>query len=201
MMDLVTLGIALYTSFYSLDGCNETISSYPRKSHMQFPPHMSPAALSAGLKARKYVRGTLRCKRDDWTECYVIVHSEDKTSARRAVVVSGRLRVNRALDGDVVALELMSTVRDAADEPAVDDRVQTEGNVEAVDECAQPTVASLEGLAADSAEGGASGQLYGRVVGIIRRNWRQYAGVLDATQVMGDIVEGDATTVSFIPVY
>ena len=55
------------------------------------------------------MRGTLRVKRDDWTDCYVVVHTAEG-QPRKSVVIKGRLNVNRAVDGDVVAVELLPEV-------------------------------------------------------------------------------------------
>ena len=149
-----------------------------RAWRLQHPPHLSPEDLAAGIKSRRLLKGTLRCKRDDWSDCYLVVHSADKKAPRRAVHVSGRMRVNRALDGDVVAVELVDSERDEADAPSsVDDG--TRGPVEAVAETAEPTIAAVEGLSEESSDSSKEKPLYGRVVGIVRRNWRQYAGVLE----------------------
>ena len=164
---------------------------------MQHPPHTSPEEIAAGIKSKRLLKGTIRCKRDDWTECYVVIHSEDKLAPRRAVHISGRMRVNRALDGDVVAVELLDSERDEAEVPLAPVESQVSSNVEATAETAEPTIAAIEGLSEEPSNSSKEKTLYGRVVGIVRRNWRQYAGVLE--EVKSD--ETDATTfATFYPV-
>lgn len=102
------------------------------------------------------------------------------------------------MDGDVVAIELVAGPPTAA-ELALDAQLfhqqdGEDGSEEAGvrEETAAPTAELLEGLqeqpasgAAPSATGlfgpqGDGRMLYGRVVGVLRRNWRQYAGSLQA---------------------
>ena len=172
---------------------------------------MSTADLNSGLKSKRYLRGTLRCKRDDWTDCYVIVHSENKKQARRAVMVTGADRVNRALDGDVVALEIVSAPS-LAPPTRVSLQKKARSEAGAVEECAEPSVDAIEGIAAEpGGSSGSSQQEFGAVVGILRRSWRQYAGVLDVDSAPAkdsskvsrglDGDDGDASRIiSFIPV-
>ena len=163
---------------------------------MQHPPHLSPEEIATGIRTKRLLKGTIRCKRDDWTECYVVVHSEDKLAPRRAVNISGRMRVNRALDGDVVAVELTETERDCNDDIAP--AGGGEGNeVKAAEETAEPSIAAIEGLAEEPTSATKEKTLHGKVVGIVRRNWRQYAGILE--EVQSDDIEA-TTFATFYPV-
>ena len=74
-----------------------------------YPVHLTMTDLSSGLRSKRLMRGTLRVKRDDWTDCYVVVHTAEG-QPRKSVVIKGRLNVNRAVDGDVVAIELLPEV-------------------------------------------------------------------------------------------
>ena len=74
-----------------------------------YPVHLTMTDLSSGLRSKRLMRGTLRVKRDDWTDCYVVVHTAEG-QPRKSVVIKGRLNVNRAVDGDVVAVELLPEV-------------------------------------------------------------------------------------------
>ena len=44
--------------------------------------------VATGLKSKRYLKGTLRVKRDDWSDCYVVVHTTEGQS-RRAISVTG----------------------------------------------------------------------------------------------------------------
>jgi len=165
-----------------------------------YPAHLSMEAISAGLRSGQILRGSLRViggangGPDSWKRCYAVVNSKD--GGRRFLDVVGARRVNRAVDGDVVALELCAA--DATPAEAAFDRllasigstsnavpanfagIQDE-NLEASAEMEEGVAAAgagVEGDETDSENGSSKGpeKLCARVVGIIRRNWRQYAG-------------------------
>jgi exosome complex exonuclease DIS3/RRP44 len=117
------------------------------------------------------------------------------------------LNVNRAIDGDLVALELVdpASVQTSSSSSAMDvgdDSVPAaeEGAI-VPNENAEATYEAIEGIASDSK---VTVALQGKVVGIIRRNWRQYAGSLDMRDQQvtnsGDTEGALATSVQFIPV-
>lgn len=149
-----------------------------------------------GLKTRRFLKGTIRCERDSIFDCYVVVHSADGVT-RKSVQIKGSQRVNRAVDGDVVAIELVAGPPTAEEErlSAISSGVASTSNEESVgvmEETAAATADAIEGIASSSSKKSdgkvatnvfsadfASGELHGRVVGVIRRNWRQYAGSLE----------------------
>lgn len=195
-----------------------------------FPLHLPMNEVMEGLKTRRFLKGTIRCERDSIFDCYVVVHSSDGVT-RKSVQIRGSQRVNRAVDGDVVAIELV-------DGPPTDeeDRLsfissgglsgsRKEEGAGVREETAALTADALEGIAHLPAKSSNSktatnvfssefpaGDLFGRVVGVIRRNWRQYAGSLEpavttAASVMdvGGDVEGlggnhSSTAMLFVPV-
>jgi len=70
-----------------------------------YPPHLSSQTLSRGLQTNRYYQGIYRSDRDSHTEGYVTIRrGEDRV----AVVIRGKADVNRAVDGDIVAIELHS---------------------------------------------------------------------------------------------
>ena len=165
-----------------------------------YPAHLPSDAISAGLRAGRVLRGNLRViggangGPDSWKKCYAVVNAKD--GGRRFLDVVGPSRVNRAVDGDVVALELCEA--DATPSEAAFDRLlasigSTSNNVPAnmagiQDENLEVSAEMQEGGSSAAAGGGGdetdsengsskgSEKLCARVVGIIRRNWRQYAG-------------------------
>jgi len=135
----------------------------------------------AGLKAKKFVKGCIRCARGSLDDCYVVLHrGEDEE--RVSVKVQGKLRVNRAVDGDVVALEVTTEAVDWQEAEAHAEAEATPA-VRVAEETGEASVEVIEGIAPQPSL--ASTQLHGRVVGIIRRNWRQYAGSLVGTAAIG----------------
>lgn len=139
------------------------------------------------MQAKKFYRGVIRCARDGQSDYYVVIHKDD--GSRTSVQIHGREYSNRAIDGDVVAVELIDTrsvninVRDVCIISS-----------EVTSETAEPTIEAIEGLPLER-----SAVQHGRVVGIVRRNWRQYAGSLvgateqfkgTASETQGDSVDG-----------
>jgi hypothetical protein len=75
------------------------------RGQYSYAPHIASSTLSHGLRTNRYYQGVYRSNRDSYTEGYVTIRrGEDRV----AVVVSGREDVNRAVDGDIVAVELFS---------------------------------------------------------------------------------------------
>jgi exosome complex exonuclease DIS3/RRP44 len=121
------------------------------------------------------------------------------------------LNVNRAIDGDLVALELVdpssvsgSSAMDlGGEEEAAVQKSAEETGASVPNENAEATYDVIEGIASEEKTTG-SVALQGRVVGIIRRNWRQYAGSLDMRDAQvtrgGDVEGAVATSVQFVPV-
>jgi exoribonuclease R len=143
--------------------------------------------MTKGIKNKKYYRGVLRCRgggRLGYDDCYIVVHQDSpgtggkKKATRWSVSIKGRERINRALDGDLVAVEIISAAEES-EQPkniSLHSSEMEKNSVGIAEETAVPSAADLEGLQKQT-----EGDKQGRVVGIIRRNWRQYAGsvVLD----------------------
>ena len=199
-----------------------------------FPVHLPLHEVMEGLKTRQFLKGTIRCERDSIFDCYVVVHSADGVT-RKSVQIKGSQRVNRAVDGDVVAIELVAGPPTAEEErlSAISSGFassRSDDSVGVMEETAAATADVIEGITTTSvkkADGKvatnvfsaefASGELHGRVVGVIRRNWRQYAGSLEplpasaAAAVSSDLMDvtGEAdglggshssATLLFVPV-
>lgn len=155
-------------------------TSYSRES--LFPNHLALEDMTKGIKNKKYYRGVLRCRgggRLGYDDCYIVVHQDSpgaggkKKAARWSVSIKGRERINRALDGDLVAVEIISATEESEQlkEISLHSSEMEKNSVGIAEETAIPSAADLEGLQKQS-----EGDKQGRVVGIIRRNWRQYAG-------------------------
>ncbi len=168
-----------------------------------YTAHYPMSQILTGLQTKKVLKGVIRCNRNSSNDCYVIL-SKDMHGKRTSVKIQGHKRVNRAVDGDVVAIELMNFPFDWATEeeeeedsrgnPSQDGNSNMGATIAA--ETADPTIEALEGIQSSSSLSSSSSrqsnkedtndeQLHGRVVGIIRRNWRQYAGSLIAEKNIG----------------
>jgi exosome complex exonuclease DIS3/RRP44 len=121
------------------------------------------------------------------------------------VYLLGSKHINRAVDGDVVAIKLLDaadlqlySLEQGDEGDGEEGEAQEQEQVGVKDSTAAPSAEALEGIATSSNQGttagnifsssgggggggaaGAQQQLFGRVVGILRRNWRAYAGSLD----------------------
>ncbi|KAG5180708.1 hypothetical protein JKP88DRAFT_349459 [Tribonema minus] len=155
-----------------------------------YPPHLPMSELTAGIKSGRLFQGTLRVERSNWTECYVIVQGLQEQE-RIAVYVRGPEHVNRAVDGDVVAIEMLPPQEWTDDRPGKQgakengtsaaatpaDQEDSEEQKNLVPDITAPqAVEDLEG----TVKVAANARPRGRVVGVIRRNWRQYCGSLEA---------------------
>jgi exosome complex exonuclease DIS3/RRP44 len=168
-----------------------------------YEPHVSSSDLSRGLRANRYHQGVYRSDRDTHTGGYVTLRRGEE---RVAVVVRGRADVNRAVDGDIVAVELFAIERwlsvavdddDADDdggghgrdkatksggeEGRVEDAVVGGGRTGIAADTAEPTVRDIDNIAEEvpvDDEGRTLRRPAGRVVGIIRRNFhnRNFCG-------------------------
>lgn len=183
-------------------------------SELTFPPHLTSAEIAERLRERTVLKGVLRCQRDDYSQCYVIVHGNgDGESFKKSLLISGmqffgtlcrkfsslsanyfdagNINVNRATDGDLVAVEVTRSANSSKHSvPVVSSRafdglvgtgnVEVSGDVqEATEDCIELLDESVEAAIPEQEE------LRGRVVGILRRNWRQFAGsVIDVSDFL-----------------
>lgn len=92
------------------------------------------------------------------------------------ILLQGRESLNRAVDGDIVAIELLPQNEwSGPSEIVLQDDQEDPGDVLEQELSVEPAVAATV----------ADRQPCGRVVGIIRRKWRQYCGILQPSLVNG----------------
>ncbi|KDO31060.1 hypothetical protein SPRG_22126 [Saprolegnia parasitica CBS 223.65] len=143
-----------------------------------YEEHKSMSEVLAGIKNKRFFQGTLRCNRDHWMECSVLIHGLN--DSRVPVLISGHDYINRAMDGDVVAIELLP--KHLWKKPSESFNVHSE---KADDEdTARATEAPEIGVAEPTLSttaiaDGDELKPCGRVVGIIQRNWRRYCGSIE----------------------
>ncbi|CAG9826475.1 unnamed protein product [Diabrotica balteata] len=131
-----------------------------------FPPHLSNVALLTGVKEGKLYQGTFRASRDNFLEGFVNVDA-----FKDSVLLQGRSGLNRAVDGDIVVVEVFNEENWVAPSDIV---LEDEGAAEAsIDE-----VELKEGELKQAQNKTGEVRPTGKVVGIIRRKWRQYCGIL-----------------------
>ena len=206
----------------------------PGRNSLHYPPHAPMNDILAGLRSRKYFRCTIRCSgrpssgsgpaAESWKTCYAIVHKADGT--RVSVAIEGERSVNRALDGDVVAIAIIQDEEEKYNGGNCDvDESFPLGVGEVISSTAEPSSFQIEGLSAPSENednkltGKDQGRKEvktstcstkpktvaslqaverGRVVGIIRRNWRQYAGSMVPLESLNHIDKNGANASNFL---
>jgi exosome complex exonuclease DIS3/RRP44 len=187
----------------------------PAKRARLYSEHLSQSAITRGLKEGRLHQGALRVSRFNPFEGFV---GSDAVGAD--ILLSGRVDMNRALDGDIVAVELLpeaswkrvsARLPGGKKAPAAAGGADAGGDVEEEEEA--PDAALLQVApgehygdeAAAAALLGEGARPTGRVVGIIRRNWRTrgYCGSLEPAREGAEArraAAGAATSALFVPV-
>lgn len=152
----------------------------PSKRKGIYLEHKPMSEITSGLLHRIYHQGKLRVNRYNPLEAYV-----GSESIGDEIVIYGRVNMNRAFDGDVVAVELLpkdqwSGVKSFI---AVDDDEDEENEEDGIhmvpssaDDAPRNTIVAK---AHSRSTPIISDRPVGRVIGIIKRNWSSYCGSLE----------------------
>jgi exosome complex exonuclease DIS3/RRP44 len=167
-----------------------------------FREHLQMSEVLTGIKNKRFFQGVIRCNRDHWLECHVLIHGVD--DARVPVLIQGKENINRAIDGDVVAIQLLpknqwkkpsdSFATQASGKELESDSDSDEEESQSIG-MAEPTVAPEEAELVNS-DLILNLKPTGRVVGIIQRNWRKYCGSLEPPRSETDVKSSSL----FVPV-
>ncbi|XP_011146134.1 exosome complex exonuclease RRP44 [Harpegnathos saltator] len=146
--------------------------SYTSDSHEpdMFPCHLGPAEIHDGISSGKLLQGTFLASRENFLEGNVNVEGRE-----RAIFVQGRTNLNRAIDGDIVAIELLPDNQWSSPSEIV---LQDEEIADADD-----VPEDEKTFAKYSASKTKERIPTGKIVGIIRRKWRQYCGILQPSAI------------------
>ncbi|XP_067842648.1 exosome complex exonuclease RRP44 [Heptranchias perlo] len=136
-----------------------------------FAEHLPLSRVQQGIKSSHYFQGTFRANRDNYLEATVWIHGEE--GENREILIQGLKNLNRAVHEDVVAVELLPKEKWVAPSAVV---LQDEGQVEDEEE------EEKEGLLKNVTTKNFS-KPTGKVVGIIKRNWRSYCGMISKSQI------------------
>lgn len=176
------------------DAADEGAAGPSKKRARIYPDHRGMSELVQGIKAGRLHQGTLRVNRYNCSEGWVA-----SESVGQDILVSGWVDMNRAMDGDVVALEILPEAQWKAEST----RLRGPGANDPGPPTAAPSTPELDHLLEEEeAEEPAGAGVFdpdnhpevgpgpgslqggkrptGRVVGIITRNWRTrgYCGSL-----------------------
>ncbi|XP_066249115.1 exosome complex exonuclease RRP44 [Euwallacea similis] len=131
-----------------------------------FPPHLSTSELLKGVKEGILHQGIFRASKDNFLEGFVNVDS-----FKDPILVQGRSGLNRAVDGDIVAVEVFKKENwISPSEIILEDEGASDETIEDVEEKERV----LKNIKVHKSEIKPTG----RVVGIVRRKWKQYCGIL-----------------------
>ncbi|XP_056663826.1 exosome complex exonuclease RRP44 isoform X3 [Monodelphis domestica] len=138
-----------------------------------FPEHVPLSKLQQGIKSGTYLQGTFRASRENYLEATVWVHGDDEEN--REIILQGLRNLNRAVHEDIVAVELLPKSQWVAPSSVVlQDDGQNGDDVEDEEEKENTLKTAInEKMLRPS----------GRVVGIIKRNWRPFCGMLSKSDI------------------
>uniref|UniRef100_A0A8P4KRV5 Exosome complex exonuclease RRP44 n=1 Tax=Dicentrarchus labrax TaxID=13489 RepID=A0A8P4KRV5_DICLA len=155
----------------SSDDKNEITSS-----KVLFPEHLPLSRIQAGIKSGSFLQGSFRASRDNYLEATVFVQGEGEDSTE--VLIQGLQNLNRAVHQDVVAVQLLPRNQWVAPSAVV---LQDEGTAKD-DDAEEEEEEKLQYLN-DLRVPVSASKPTGKIVGIIKRSWRPYCGMLNASQI------------------
>ncbi|XP_044540905.1 exosome complex exonuclease RRP44-like [Gracilinanus agilis] len=135
-----------------------------------FPEHLPLSKLQQGIKSGAYLQGTFRASRENYLEATVWLHGDDEENGE--IILQGLRNLNRAIHEDIVAVELLPKSQWVAPSSVV---LQDDGQNGDDEEVKENTlkIAVNEKMLRPS----------GRVLGIIKRNWRPFCGMLSKSDI------------------
>ncbi|KAI7810659.1 putative exosome complex exonuclease RRP44 [Triplophysa rosa] len=140
-------------------------------SKLLFSEHLPLSRIQAGIKNGVLLQGTFHANRDNYLEGTVFIQQDEKYVTE--VLLQGLQNINRAVHQDVVAVELFPKECWVAPLSVV---LQDDGpNDEDAEEDETPNkILTSKSIVRKPT---------GRVVGIIKRNWRPFCGMLSQSQI------------------
>ncbi|EPQ19859.1 Exosome complex exonuclease RRP44 [Myotis brandtii] len=140
-----------------------------------FSEHLPLSKLQQGIKSGTYLQGTFRASRENYLEATVWVHGDAEENKEASIILQGLKNLNRAIHEDIVAVELLPKNQWVAPSSVVlQDEGQNEDDVEKEEETERILKTAVNEKMLKPT---------GRVVGIIKRNWRPYCGMLSKSDI------------------
>ncbi|GAB7350860.1 hypothetical protein MBLNU459_g1386t1 [Dothideomycetes sp. NU459] len=172
------------------------------KAELLYPDYLSLSKMITGVKAGTMHQGTFNVSPYNYLEGSVYVPAFDKP-----LLIIGRENSNRAVSGDIVVVEVLPKDQWKAPSSKILEEEVVNKNDNADTEEGEAVITEQERRALQdevkrthgkSAEG--KPQPTARIVGIIKRNWRQYVGHVDKDSVKTSTKQSRAQqTVFLIP--
>ncbi|KAM4797362.1 exosome complex exonuclease RRP44 [Rhinophrynus dorsalis] len=136
-----------------------------------FSEHLPLSKLQQGIKSGIYLQGTFRASRDNFLEGTVWVHGD--SADNKEIILQGLRSINRAMHEDIVAVQLLEKENWVAPSSVVLQDEDECDDIESIEEKEKMLKTAVKSMAKPS----------GRVVGIIKRNWRPYCGMLSKSHI------------------
>ena len=141
------------------------------KDKLIFPEHLPLSSIQTGVKSGRYMQGVFQGSRENYLEGFVRVESLEGF-----LFVQGLSHLNRAIHGDVVAVEMLPESDWSAPSGMVTKIAESAREMEAEEDL--DGVLDTSGKNREESKVQRKLQPTCRVVGIIKRNWRAYCGTL-----------------------
>lgn len=133
---------------------------------LMFPEHLPLSTIQTGLKTGKYLQGTFCGSRENYLEATVRIPGRE-----REIFIQGLQYLNRAIQDDIVAIEILPKTEWVAPSSLILEEKDDELEEEEQDQNVEEELKKQKRIAANLKESG-------KVVGIIKRNWRPFCGML-----------------------
>ncbi|XP_077586070.1 exosome complex exonuclease RRP44 [Stigmatopora nigra] len=145
-------------------------------SKVLFPEHLPLSRIQAGIKSGAFLQGSFKASRDNYLEAKVFIQKNDDETTE--VLIQGLHNLNRAVHQDVVAVQLLPRSEWVAPSSII---LQDVGS--AKDDTNEEEEEEKIEDALRSSGGSVNCKPTGKIVGIIKRNWRPFCGMLNMSQI------------------
>ncbi|XP_057703769.1 exosome complex exonuclease RRP44 [Corythoichthys intestinalis] len=145
-------------------------------SRVLFPEHLPLSRIQAGIKSGAYLQGTFKASRDNYLEAKVFIQKDGEEGME--VLIQGLHNLNRAVHQDVVAVQLLPRNQWVAPSSVI---LQDVGS--AKDDANEEEEEEKMEDALRSSGRDVNRKATGKIVGIIKRSWRPFCGMLNMSQI------------------
>lgn len=146
-----------------------------------YPEHLPQAELHLGIKSGRFEQGKFQASRDNYLEGNVVLGDDEES---RSILIQGRSNLNRAVHEDLVVVEIFPEEQWSLPSGLVlVDETQDEEDKAEEEESVKLNPGPAKSKRVPS----------GRIVGILRRKWRPYCGILAPSTIK------EATRHLFVP--
>nr|CDQ04480.1 Bm1955, isoform c [Brugia malayi] len=151
------------------------------RGRILFPEYLAHDMIQNGIRSGKFKKATFQVSRENYTEAYV--HVDEGTTW----FIQGRINMNRAVNGDTVAVELLPESEWTCPQKVIRlrdvEEIEMKDAVDKEEDKDEDEIQRKKPRMEDKIPSA-------RVVGVIKRNWRQYCGMIlqpavkDSTRVL-----------------